>query len=274
MKIKDRILLLLLLAGFFVPLLFSSAGTIWISISVICGLLMISERGSLCGEKLLLFTQRRFLSSEGALSTGKQHALWLLAGLTAAAFGLRLMFDAGWTDSGCSIGNTVILPTWTMLFYPAAGLVFLRGQKRKMKPQYAAALLAASGAFLMLSFRAGVQTASAGDAAGEIWNCLFTAAICEELFFRAAIYPCAARAFGKPQAVLLSAVLFTLWHTSLVMPLLHHFSGVLLTNLLNVLFLGIVTAVIYECWGLSCSVLFHAVNNGMIIYLIDLIQYA
>lgn len=152
------------------------------------------------------------------------------------------------------------------------GLFFEHKSRRKFRFRYFLAFIAAVLIFLMYHLRYGGQTSEGTAALSEIWSCIFVAALCEELFFRSAVYNCAAKVIGRWNACFFSAALFTIWHFNLVVPLMHNFSSILVINLINIFCLGIVAAVIYEMGGITCCVIFHAINNGVILYILDLIR--
>lgn len=274
MEIKNKIFTLLLIAGYLVPLLVCSVGTLWIGISVLSGLLLISKRKFLRIENMKIFLEQQFFSDDGFISCNKRHATWILVLLQIVAIGLGAMQYYGYTNNSVTIGGLTILPTWLLLVYPVIGFYFLQKQRKKFKPIYFLAFIPVIGEFTIQYYQRGLQTASAKEATWELWSSLFVAALCEELYFRSAVYPYATKVFGKIYGCVFSAALFALWHLGLVLPLLSHFSDILFVNLVNIFILGIITAMIYESYGLSCSILFHALNNGMVLYLFDLVRYS
>jgi sodium transport system permease protein len=83
-----------------------------------------------------------------------------------------------------------------------------------------------------------------------------TPAICEELYFRGFALS-GLRRFGKWPAVLLSAIFFGLAHSSIY-------------RMLPTLFLGILFAwMVWKTGSVVCSVIAHALNNGLMATLVS-----
>lgn len=249
---------ILLISGIFAPIVFSSVGTFWIGLSVICGLLLLKGQQTASPDSKESAKSRRGIVTPIALSV--------------LALGVRLLFSLGITDSGFSAGGFNIIPTYTLLIYPAAGICFECKSEKKFRFRYPLAFIAAALIFVLYYLHCDAQVSGRAEALGEIWSCIFVAALCEELFFRSAVYNSAAKVIGRRNACFFSAAVFTVWHFNLMAPLMYNFSSVLVINLINIFFLGIVTAVIYELGGIACCVIFHAINNGVILYILDFIR--
>ncbi len=91
-----------------------------------------------------------------------------------------------------------------------------------------------------------------------VWLVLsITPAICEELLFRGMIYS-GLRRLGKWSAIVVSALLFAVAHSSIY-------------RLLPTLFLGVLMGyLVWRSGSIYCSMLFHAVNNGLMATLVHL----
>lgn len=259
MELKRKEISILLFIGYFAPLFFSVVSTFWIGVSVFCG--------------LLLFKEQRTAFSECTFSSGKISIknITVLIFLMALAFGLRLLFSLEFIDSGLEIGGIIIIPTFTLLVYPIIGVFFEGRNRKKLKFKYFPVFFATIGSFVLVYFKYDFHGIGVKETIEEIWNCIFIAATCEELFFRSAVYNTAAKLMGKKRACFFSATVFTLWHFNLVEPLLYNFSPILFMNLISVFSLGIITVVIYEKCGIIYSIIFHTINNGVILYILALI---
>lgn len=107
----------------------------------------------------------------------------------------------------------------------------------------------------------------------EIWSALFTAACLEELFFRGYLYELLKKTTNNKMAAVLSSLVFVIWHTSLVRMLFSGFGVDVMQNLITIWGLGIIETIIYERTNsLITCILFHAVNNGIIMYTILFIR--
>jgi len=278
MRQKYSLALLLLILIFLAPVLLQTVWTCWIGLSVIAGFLLMNERDSLQSGQFWHYHAGQFSTEKGVSLSERRRAAALITALVLTAFGLRILYASGWTDSGVTAGGIVILPTYTLLLYPTVGLFFEIGRRRhhpektKFHLKNLAAYLAAAAAFVIVYWNDDAQTDSVQDNVSGLWGCIFVAAVCEELFFRSALYNCAKRLMPVPAACCFSALVFTLWHISLVQSLLHHVSAVLIVNLISIYILGLIVAWIYEKYGIIYAVLFHAVNNGVIIYFMNLIR--
>lgn len=106
----------------------------------------------------------------------------------------------------------------------------------------------------------------------EIWSALFIAACVEEVFFRGYLYELFKKIASNKVAVVLSSLIFMMWHTSLIRMLFGNFNVDVLQNLITILGLGIIETVIYERTNsLITCILFHAINNGIIMYIMSCI---
>jgi sodium transport system permease protein len=93
-----------------------------------------------------------------------------------------------------------------------------------------------------------------GDERKPLWTLLLvlaiTPAVCEELFFRGLIMS-GLRRYGKWPAILISALLFGLAHSSIY-------------RLLPTLFLGVLLGlIVWRTGSILCAIILHALNNGL-----------
>lgn len=103
----------------------------------------------------------------------------------------------------------------------------------------------------------------------EIWSALFISACVEEVFFRGYLYELFKKITSNKVAAVLSSLIFMMWHTSLIRMLFDNFNVDVLQNLITIFGLGIIETVIYERTNsLITCILFHAINNGIIMYII------
>jgi sodium transport system permease protein len=98
-----------------------------------------------------------------------------------------------------------------------------------------------------------------GDARTPLWTLLLvlavTPAVCEELFFRGLVMS-GLRRYGKWPAILISAFLFALAHSSIY-------------RLLPTLFLGVLLGlIVWQTRSILCAMIVHAINNGIAVTLL------
>lgn len=115
---------------------------------------------------------------------------------------------------------------------------------------------------------------STTDVLNEILNELIFAALFEELFFRFFLYQKIKRLTRTVfTAQIISSLIFALWHISLVQNLLHEFRIEVFLNLVVIFFVGLICTMLYERTGrLFVAVLFHAVNNGLIYNIMNIMK--
>lgn len=97
----------------------------------------------------------------------------------------------------------------------------------------------------------------------NLYQVFIIAAFIEELFFRGFMYSLLKKIFSVNVSMILSSLVFTLWHLNLLKKLYYAPSLFIVINMLAIFLLGIANSFIFErCKSLWPSVIFHAVIDG------------
>ena len=172
-------------------------------------------------------------------------------------------------------GQYYVLPTHWLVVYIIMAVVW-RFREKNVKKLYSFDIKMAfficlpvimRNIFAFLDLRKVYS--NVGDVFYEIWSAFFLAALVEEFFFRGYIYELIKKATSVKTAAIISSLIFMLWHTALTRMVFYDFQIDATKNLITVFLLGIIETIIYERTdSLITCVIFHAINNGIIIHIL------
>ncbi len=243
-----------------------------------------------CYLPFLLYTMlkkrknKTLIREEGA----RDRVIICLVGLSViCAFATIFMFYYGQWKHSIEIGDYIIFSSWELLLiqiFPI-GLWVANlncGGKEKntvFEKSTATIIILAFGPLLLnavvVLYDRRVRVFEKNAIVQEILFAFLTAALVEECFFRGFLYNMLKKIMRKRvYAVAVSSLVFALWHIGVLSTLVKEWSWPAFINLIEIFFVGIICAELYEKTGsLFVAILFHACNNNAIVNAVELIKY-
>ena len=182
----------------------------------------------------------------------KRNYIELIVGI-CVCFILNASYEFNWFSYEFIYKDYWIIPTHWLFVYSALALYWRRKNHVSSKIHLLTQLkyllfvcLPIIARNLFILFFSTSTSDKVIDSVYEIWSCIFVAAFVEELFFRGYLYELMKQVMNRKVAIATTSFTFVIWHTGLTKLVLVSLRVEAIENWLVVLFLGVITNIIYE----------------------------
>lgn len=201
-------------------------------------------------------------------------------------FGFLLNCSVSFFNFGLKIKEITLIPSYTLLYFIFVPLMYyLLNNKAQLKSllfmnkHILKITIMMCIPILIISAIEGTCQDTFGVSKSMVFQnmfqAMFTAALVEELFFRGFIYQLLKKVVSINCAQILSAIMFTLYHVTLLKQIFSIENLPIIMNLLSIFLLGVANAKICEkTKSLVPAIVFHALVDGAFKNLLILIRIA
>ncbi|MCR5822849.1 MAG: CPBP family intramembrane metalloprotease [Lachnospiraceae bacterium] len=256
-------------------------------VSILIGLIILSLLNSYFPFLLFLIIGKINIESfrEDNSNTPKKIILSLTVISVICAFAAIISFYYGHWNHSIKIAGYYIFTSWEMLavqIFPLGLTVYdIKNNKRLKRTTdkshinvYLLAFVPLLVNNIITIYERRARVFEKNVLIQDILLAFFTAALLEELFFRGFLYNTLKKITKKKYAILVSSIIFALWHVGLLTSLSWEWSWSVFFNLVQIIFVGMVCAVLYDKSGcIGVAILFHACNDDVFLNMVELIKY-
>ncbi|WP_113671425.1 type II CAAX prenyl endopeptidase Rce1 family protein [Vallitalea guaymasensis] len=193
---------------------------------------------------------------------------------------ISILLDLGYFNEGLVVNGINLIPSYILAYYFIIPMVYMMiRQPLYFKNMWK--INSKIGLFTILICLPNIITSivriivgaynyiSPDNLIQNIFRFIFMAALLEELFFRGFLYNFFKNIIGKTSSTIITSLIFTFWHMSLVNNAFSNYSMGAIYNLIAIMVLGITNCLIIErTKSIIPCIVFHAVINGIFLNLI------
>lgn len=202
--------------------------------------------------------------------------VWLIVGLIINYVCVYSAFYID-IDSGINIGRFILLPHYSMLI-PLGVSIFWCNKYliiKKSSKQFKNTIIFLLPTVVNVTVYSFIKPCYLGDKINYInntWCAIVLAAFFEEIFYRWFIYNLLKGIISVKKSQIITAIIFVSSHFNLLNMIIFNFNISVVYNILMVFLLGIVTCRLYDHTNsIITPILYHAINNGVLYYLISMV---
>lgn len=269
MNKKNKYYICLIL--YLMPVLALASGTLFQHLSAYASQMFLKSEGN----------QKKLLKSN---NSSKKSCILMSVFAIIFCLVLRYLFGIGRLDRGLKINNFSVIPTYTIFVYIAIALFWRKKNiqtiiksKSKLVKQIIIICFPVIASSVLYQLMHTVIVRDIQADVYEIWSCIFIAAVVEELFFRGFLYELLIKVFSDSKiiAAVVSSAVFAVWHYNLIVLIIYNCNFEVLYNFICVFSLGLITCYLYDKSNtIITAIVFHSINNGVIIYFLRVIRAA
>ncbi|GMQ57403.1 CPBP family intramembrane metalloprotease [Vallitalea sediminicola] len=198
---------------------------------------------------------------------------------------ITILLDLGYFNEGLVIKGINLIPSYILAYYFIISIVYMIiRQPIYFKNMWK--INSKIGLFIILICLPNIITSivriivgaynyiSPDNLIQNIFQFVFMAALLEELFFRGFLYNFFRNIIGKTNSTIITSLIFTFWHMSLVNNAFSNYSMSASYNLIAIMVLGVTNCLIIErTKSIIPCIVFHVILNGTFLNLILLFVY-